>query len=382
MPDSGRSEWVALHISVGSNSSSVTYDSLLFVWFISLVISAQWDSDNLVLSTAVGHFLFASKCSSWVSDICAEHFVSHNQDAHTSGPRESQINAWVRIQSSANCVEWFIKLLFYFCWIDYSLVYFGLIKSVFDILFDLLCKECFTKVTDKFTIDAVAITHSKEVCSSVFTKMGQHKETVLILLIRVFRRISRFSCKCKLGDAVVELFAWLTWLHRWILNSCSYFFWNWRSHVVLGVLGVVGVVLGFWGSWQEVSFLILTSRRRSILNPWAIGILNFVQFIKFTHFSLSSLSWNVACTWLSSAVVALTLVHSVIWVIFISFLLSQWSHLSFLLFWGSLSFELLSVVSLDGVECFFFIVFNCVILILEVLLVNLLIGSEVSVFAL
>lgn len=86
MPDSSRSKRIALHITVSSDSSTVADDPLLFIGLVSLMVSTQRDTYNLVLPTASWNLLLASQRSPGVSDIGAEDFVPNDQNTDTSGP--------------------------------------------------------------------------------------------------------------------------------------------------------------------------------------------------------------------------------------------------------------------------------------------------------
>lgn len=123
----------------------------------------------------------------------------------------------------------------------------------------------------------MTISHSKEMSSSIFTKMWQDQETILIYFVWVLRRISCFGCEGKFGDAVVELLTSLSRLYRLILRSCGDLLRNRGSHIMFRILRdiiswgftTLLLVLAFVGS-NKLPFLISFI----LLIIWHIIILN------------------------------------------------------------------------------------------------------------
>ena len=138
----------------------------------------------------------------------------------------------------------------------------------------------------------VAITHSKEMSSSIFSNMRKHKERILIHLLLLWW-VPCFGCKGKLGDTVIKLFAWLSrllrcWSNRsWYLfrNRCSYILWtslallatffalrfvhSWINSVILVHYSIIFIFEWFSRSWRlspSTISLVLLTHCHSIFN--------------------------------------------------------------------------------------------------------------------
>lgn len=70
--------------------------------------------------------------------------------------------------------------------------------------------------------------------------MRQHKERVLVYLVRVLRTVAGLRCERKLGDAVVKFLVRLTRLHSVLMVlRCCHFFGNACAHVVALAVGTL-----------------------------------------------------------------------------------------------------------------------------------------------
>jgi len=95
MPHPGRSQWIALHVSVSCHSSTGVEDSRLLVGLVCLVISVQRNAHHLELAGLPARCDFFSSCQggSGVSDVGTEHFVANDEHTYASRSRESQVDA-------------------------------------------------------------------------------------------------------------------------------------------------------------------------------------------------------------------------------------------------------------------------------------------------
>ena len=95
VPHSSRSERVSLHVSVSSNSTTALDDSSLLVRFISLMVSVEWNTNQLSLTWLSSDLLFSSQSSSRITNIGAEYLVSYDQDTNTCRAREPKVDTTV-----------------------------------------------------------------------------------------------------------------------------------------------------------------------------------------------------------------------------------------------------------------------------------------------
>jgi len=206
-------------------------------------------------------------------------------------------------------VERFIKLFFDFGWINDSLIYFSLVKSILDILFNFFGKGSLDKLRHELAVYPVTICNSEEVGSSVFSKMWQDKEWVLVLLVWVLWRITSLGCEGKLSYTVIKLFGCLARLHRWILSRSGNFFADRCSHVhALRSLWFRHII--FFAGWLLHKLAI--SRNFTVVQGVdcrSVRILNFTKCI-FTLWSSFTLTWHSWSRWLSPSVVALAVTNS------------------------------------------------------------------------
>lgn len=196
--------------------------------------------------------------------------------------------------------------------------------------------------------------------SSIFTKMWQDQETILIYFVWVLWRISCFGCEGKFGDAVVELLTSLSRLYRLILRSCGDLLRNRGSHIMFRILRdiiswgftTLLLVLAFVGSNKLpflISFILLIIWHIIILNDWAVGVIHFVNgliWFLVLIVALATLARNVTGTWLTSTIVTLRLLDLLLLSV-ISFLGSQRSQVSFLLVQSALGFFSVNLIAIS-----------------------------------
>ena len=145
MPNSCWPKRIAIHISISCYSSSILDDSLLFIRFIGFMVSIQRNSNHfkLILTSLSKNFFLSGQCGTWITNIGAKNFISHNEDTNTSTTWEPQINIAVLIQTITNLQKAFIQLFLNFRAIDNPLINFSLIKSILNWTFYFLSQNVF-----------------------------------------------------------------------------------------------------------------------------------------------------------------------------------------------------------------------------------------------
>ena len=114
------------------------------------MVSIQWYTHNLELVriTLTRDFFLPGKNSSRVTNIGAEDLVTNDEHRDTSRSREAKIYTRLFIESFSDSGKRFVKLLFYFCRINYSLIDFGLVESVLYWLFNFFGEDRFYVFTN------------------------------------------------------------------------------------------------------------------------------------------------------------------------------------------------------------------------------------------
>lgn len=82
VPNTGGTEWVALHVPVSSDAATCIEDSLLLVGLVGLVVPVQRDAYHFVLAWTAGDFLSSGESSPRIAYIGAEHFVANDKHAY------------------------------------------------------------------------------------------------------------------------------------------------------------------------------------------------------------------------------------------------------------------------------------------------------------
>ena len=183
------------------------------------MISIQWNGHKSPIFTNC-----SNKSRPWISNIRTENFGADDKDRDACRSRKSEVDLWITEESILHCDETFIQLFFYFCWVNDPLGNLCLIESVLDALFDVISELCFDEIRYFFSKDAMTIGDSKEMSSSIFTKMWKNKVRVLVDFVGVLWTVSSLCGKWELGNAVIKLFLRL-WSLSWLSN------WLWSGHL-------------------------------------------------------------------------------------------------------------------------------------------------------
>ena len=148
-------------------------------------------------------------------------------------------------------MERFIKLFFDLSWINNSLIYLSLIKSIFNWRLHFFSKDTLDKLTYWLSIDTMTISYCKEMCSPVLSKMRKHQEWILVNLVWIFWRIPSLSCKSKFGHTIVKLLACLARLNSLQSRWCCNLFWDRGTNIMR--------------SWTFLRYINLLVRRIPVL---------------------------------------------------------------------------------------------------------------------
>jgi len=73
VPDSERTKWVAVLVTIWLHTATVSDNSGLFIWVVSLVISIERNCSNSIVNCP-------DECCSGVTDVCTEDFGTDNED--------------------------------------------------------------------------------------------------------------------------------------------------------------------------------------------------------------------------------------------------------------------------------------------------------------
>ena len=87
MPDTKRSQRVAMNISVRLNAPTVSYDASLLIWFVRFVISVERNSQSLL---ALANLAYKNR--SRVTNVCAEDLSADNKNGYACGSTEAKID--------------------------------------------------------------------------------------------------------------------------------------------------------------------------------------------------------------------------------------------------------------------------------------------------
>jgi len=184
-------------------------------------------------------------------------------------------------------MERFIKLFFDLCWINNSLIYLSLIKSVFDWRFHFFGKNTLDILTYWLSIDSMTISYCEEMSSSVLSKMRKYQERILVYLVWIFWWITSFCRKSEFGHAIVKFLACLARLNCLQSRWCCNLLWDggtdiMRSWTFLWYINLlVRRIPVFWMSTSHMQTLLLLWIRDEfwILNCNCIILFNSILLL-------------------------------------------------------------------------------------------------------
>ena len=247
------------------------------------MVSIQRNTEHLVLNCAIRpwNFFSSGKSCPWITNICAENFISNNQNWDTGGPREPEINIWIFKKRICNLQERLVKLFLDLSWVYNSLIYFSLIKSKLYTRLNLFRKRILYIFRDQLSIHSMAIGHGKKMSSPIFPQMRKYQEAILVCFVWILRWIPCLGSECKLSDTIIKLFISLP---RLDLMLRSWHLFRDRSPDVIQYVWLALVILFrsriacnfcIWVSlrilsWNIFLFVVIPAIGRDI---WMLGIL-------------------------------------------------------------------------------------------------------------
>ena len=200
MPDAQWAQLIAVHVSVGLNTTSIPENASFLVWLVGLVVSVQRYRQSLLALADLAH-----ENGARIANICAEDFGADDEDGDACRSTESQVNLRVSKESLLNQDEALVELFLDLRRVDDTLSNLRLVKGRLDSLLDILSKSGLDEFRHLLSEDTMTITDREEVGSSVFAEMGENKVGVLVDFVGVLGAEAGLRCKGELSDTVIKL---------------------------------------------------------------------------------------------------------------------------------------------------------------------------------
>ena len=185
----------------------------------------------------------------------------------------------------------------------------------------------------------MAVGNCKEMSSSVFTKMRQDKEGILISLVWVLWRIASFRRKSKLSYTIIKLLICLSWLYGVLLLGS----WNLFGNACSNIMSLVVRTFVSWLFWWFWILRLESLWRVSVLRSFSFHIISVLRLgssLIIMTIIVSSTLWGsrfrrkLSRGWLLG-IICVIFIHIRTLISTIGFYTWLWAKLSIVLCWCS-----------------------------------------------